>query len=481
MNFSFRFFYLFLLFSLGWIESEAQINHYQSNQVGARSSMLGGAVVGYVRDNSAVYYNPSGLAYIDNSSLSVIGDAVSIEYLYEHHGAGPDVGLRSLSAEATPQIFSGILKSKKNPILTINYAIINVYASRTPTFAKSSGTYDVFKALPGEENYSGVYEYYNSTREDWFGAGWGYKLYDRLGFGFSLFLSVRSQTHRESVDVSVVEENPNTDFSNLIGNNTYFNSVYYMNLALIGKFGLSYEFERIKLGANLTLPRAPLTGLTSSTLNRSDHLFIPQDSISAKRSFSQERMTNKYKSPISLDLGLKYLINSKNSLYLSSAFYGGIDKYNIINPEALETEADKILAPSDEKYSEVNEANRRIINFSIGMEHLLSEELSLLFGFNTDFNYLDYTQLDRKRDFVPSNNTFNIYHVSGGVDWSMEKFNLNIGLRSSFGHSYNTEQFVNLTNPSEDNYLWGNTEDVVQTDYFKLTLVVGFTYFFPRF
>ncbi len=65
--------------------------------------MLGGAVVGYVRDNSAVYYNPSGLAYITNSSLSVIGDAVSIDYLYEHHGAGPDVGLRSISAEATPQ------------------------------------------------------------------------------------------------------------------------------------------------------------------------------------------------------------------------------------------------------------------------------------------------------------------------------------------------------------------------------------------
>jgi hypothetical protein len=154
MNISFRCFYLFLLLALAWIESEAQINHYQSNQVGARSSMLGGAVVGYVRDNSAVYYNPSGLAYIDNSSLSVIGDAVSIEYLYEHHGAGTDVGLRSLSAEATPQIFSGILKSKKNPILTINYAVINVYASRTPTFAKSSGTYDLFKALPGEENYS---------------------------------------------------------------------------------------------------------------------------------------------------------------------------------------------------------------------------------------------------------------------------------------------------------------------------------------
>ncbi len=261
MKFSFRCLSLFLLFSFGWIQSEAQINHYQSNQVGARSTMLGGAVVGYVRDNSAVYYNPSGLAYIDNSSLSVIGDAISIEYLYEHNGAGPDVGLRSIAAEATPQIFSGILKSKKNPILTINYAIINVIASRNSLFAKSSGTYDVFKDMPGEENYSGVYEYYNSTREDWIGAGWGYKLYDRLGVGFSLFVSLRSQTHRENVDVSVLEGDSDSDLSNLIGNNTYYNSVYYLNVALIGKFGLSYEFERITLGANLTLPRAAPYGI----------------------------------------------------------------------------------------------------------------------------------------------------------------------------------------------------------------------------
>lgn len=412
--------------TLAW-DTFAQINHYQSNQVGARSTMLGGAVVGYVRDNSAVYYNPSGLAYIDNSSLSVIGDAISIDYLYQHHGAGQDIALRSLTAEATPQIFSGILKSKKNPILTINYAIINVIAARNSMFAKSSGTYDVFKEIPGEENYSGVYEYYNSTREDWIGAGWGYKLYDRLGFGFSLFVSLRSQTHRENVDVSVVEDPGSSELSNLIGSNTYYNSVYYLNVSLIGKLGLSYEFEKVKLGANLTLPRAPLTALTSSSLNRSDHIYMADDSLSVKRSFSQDKMPNRYQSPLNVDVGLKYLINRNNSLYISGAFYGGVDKYNLLKPDPVESEADKILAPADEKYYAVNEANRSVVNLGVGYEHVLSEDLMLLLGFNTDFNYLDWDQLDRKADFVPSNNTFNLYHVSGGVDWTMEKFNLNLG------------------------------------------------------
>ena len=42
-------------------------------------------------------------------SRSVIADAISLDYLYQHHEGGQDVGMHSLTAEATPQIFSGIL------------------------------------------------------------------------------------------------------------------------------------------------------------------------------------------------------------------------------------------------------------------------------------------------------------------------------------------------------------------------------------
>ena len=461
--------------------TEAQINHYRSNEVGARSTMLGGAVVGYVRDNSAIYYNPSGLAYIENSSLSVVGDAISLDYFYQKNGAGSDVNLRSLSAEAVPQIFSGILKSKKNPILTINYAIINIMASRNSLFAKSSGSYDVFNSRPGLEDYSGVFEYYNSTREDWFGVGWGYKLYERLGIGFSLFLSVRSQTHSESIDVGIVEQSIETNPSNLLGSNSYYNSVYYLNLAFIGKFGLSYEFDKIKLGANLTLPRSTFASLSNSTINRSTNLQIPSDSISVMRRFAQDKISNAYKSPLSIDLGFKYLINSKNYVYFSSAYYGKIDKYNILKTEVLESEADKILAPDNENLYSVNEANKRVINLGVGVEHVLNEELMLLLGFTTDFNYLDFSVIDLKDDFVPSNNTFNLYHFSGGVDWTMEKFHLNLGIRTSFGHSYDTEQFVNLTSPTVENYFLGDIENNVKTDFFRVTAVIGFTYFFSRF
>jgi len=41
----------------------AQDSHFWTRQYGSRSALLGGAVVGGVRDSSAAYYNPGGLGY----------------------------------------------------------------------------------------------------------------------------------------------------------------------------------------------------------------------------------------------------------------------------------------------------------------------------------------------------------------------------------------------------------------------------------
>ena len=49
---------------IGYSTTQAQDMHYWTQQYGARSSMLGGAVIHGLDDNSAVFYNPANLAYI---------------------------------------------------------------------------------------------------------------------------------------------------------------------------------------------------------------------------------------------------------------------------------------------------------------------------------------------------------------------------------------------------------------------------------
>ena len=45
--------------------------HYWSEQFGAESHLMGGAVVAGVRDNSAIFYNPGAVGFIEGNSVSV--------------------------------------------------------------------------------------------------------------------------------------------------------------------------------------------------------------------------------------------------------------------------------------------------------------------------------------------------------------------------------------------------------------------------
>ena len=55
----------------------AQDSQWWTNQYGNRARLLGGAVIGSSRDLSAVYYNPGGLAVVDEP------DALLTGYVFE--------------------------------------------------------------------------------------------------------------------------------------------------------------------------------------------------------------------------------------------------------------------------------------------------------------------------------------------------------------------------------------------------------------
>ena len=57
----------------------AQDYHYWTQQFGSRPALMGGAVVGGVRDNSAVYYNPGALAQMDSLTVSVSANAYQLD------------------------------------------------------------------------------------------------------------------------------------------------------------------------------------------------------------------------------------------------------------------------------------------------------------------------------------------------------------------------------------------------------------------
>jgi len=99
--------------SLSFI-SFAQDNHYWSQQFGARSTLLGGAVVAGVADNSAIFYNPAALAFLEHPNINVDGTLYAYRWLEYKNALGKDVSAVAAGFLYYPQLIGGMLPSKND-------------------------------------------------------------------------------------------------------------------------------------------------------------------------------------------------------------------------------------------------------------------------------------------------------------------------------------------------------------------------------
>ncbi|MCB0486189.1 MAG: hypothetical protein KDC47_08335, partial [Flavobacteriaceae bacterium] len=111
----------FLIFST--TTTFAQDSNYWANQYGSRSALMGGAVVGGVRDTSAGYYNPGALGFIEDSSISVSGNAYTFSSTDLTNGAGTGDDLSSDNVQAIPTLLSGIVKIEGAPDHSFGYTV----------------------------------------------------------------------------------------------------------------------------------------------------------------------------------------------------------------------------------------------------------------------------------------------------------------------------------------------------------------------
>ena len=125
-------------------------------------------------------------------------------------------------------------------------------------------------------------------------------------------------------------------------------------------------------------------------------------------------------------------------------------------------------------------ANKRLINVGVGLVHKVVPGIAILAGFHTDFNYYDEQALPREENFVNSISYWNLYHISGGIIWHKERFDLNLGALYVGGKSSGDRQQINLTDPKDYRLLQGEREFSTVTRTGRFMLVLGFSYKFPR-
>lgn len=200
-NFQFVFVFCCLTALVGLPLCVAQDRNYWNTQVGTRSALMGGAVVGGVRDTSATYYNPGALGFITNSSLSVSANAYQYDRFRSDNGVGQGEALTSDEIRVYPLLVSGAHVIDDGEVL--GYSVITRNNFGTKMSARHDVTGDILTnpSAPGLEEFIGQYTLESSLSEYWGALSYAHRLNECTSAGISNFLALRSQNFNQAIQL----------------------------------------------------------------------------------------------------------------------------------------------------------------------------------------------------------------------------------------------------------------------------------------
>lgn len=484
---------------------EAQ-NHYWAQQYGAENTLLGGAVVGGVSDNSAMYYNPARLGFVESPKISISANTYGVEIVRLKNAAGTNLDLKSAKLVLFPQIAAGSLAIKKNPKFKMVYG--SLIRHRTALHYEQTNTmsYDVFKRIPGNEFYDARVEYdYNSTA-NWFGGAFGYRINENWSVGYTQFFTYINLQYRQSYNIT--SDNKVRDIYFVSSNNSNLNFIIN-NVGAVEKLAVAYEKKSTKrdslifrLGCTITMPSFKVFSKSkvyqSLELNNiTEQNFTTIDSfknLSTIINNSNSNIKSDFKDPASIAMGFE-IENKKIRFCTTIEYFFKVKEYNMIKDNSK-----TVVRPvqnNNPKYiydfMTVKQNNQPIVNAAIGFEYKFRTKVkkedkirtwSLLFGIRTDFNNHDQVYRLQKREkgteeaFNPDNWRYLHYSLGASIDRKTDKFSF--GIDYGKGLTNKTLQAINISEPTSDNFLLGNRQNTVEPQINSINFIMGYTYRFNK-
>ncbi len=193
------------------------------------------------------------------------------------------------------------------------------------------------------------------------------------------------------------------------------------------------------------------------------------------------------KSPLSIAAGFTYYIPKKTQVvYTTVEYFAGTDPYRIIQAnENPDLAAGSVF--QDINYNEwltfVSGA-KPVLNAAVGYRWRVKQDLLLMAGFRTDFNYrknYDYNPYAQNKSMKGM--YLDLYHLTSGLSWRIKGQDLMTGLQYTVGREKNQEQFINLSDPVEFNTtemgpLQGTRQSTMDILFNSLSIYFGATFNF---
>ncbi|MBL0739808.1 hypothetical protein [Chryseolinea lacunae] len=439
----------------------AQDANYWSTPYSPAGFLVPGAVIAHNGDSGVFFYNPALLAGSRKNSVSVSGTV----YNYDHYtinnalGAGKD--LRSHGASIIPQMVSGTLALKGKRSVTFGYALLHVPVIN---FQASQQRDDKFNVLndsysPGDESFVGQANISSTIKETTGIVSAGFKMSPKFSVGLSAEVQLRKHVYNRSLTMRALY-----NAGGLFGEFANVQEAYIANYSHIGlrfKAGFAYDAGRHHLGLLISSPLVHLygRGYIQSDFIISD-LIVDNaaDTLNLFANTRQEKLKARWKMPVSVALGYAFDY-AKGKVYVAAEYFRKVDTYGVITPRN-----EVYIRPDDEPQNYTSEllrfkdVRRAVLNVGVGLSYSFNPQLTGLVGVYTDFRYAD-NDLDLKQN-SGNGNAYNISYWSHlnsqiGVNIQRRKFNLRTGLLLTYASTNKYPQFVDFSQPHEDNFLAG--------------------------
>ena len=481
---------LLLTFIFFNLIATGQDRHYWYQQFGGRSSMLGGAVVGDVRDNSSTFYNPAAIGFIENNMLSISANAYSLGYFKINDALGDGVDVHKYPFLIYPQLIGGFVPFTENQKWKWGYSLLTRNNSSFTIFSRYEDTRNAIEHIQGDEKFVAGYEIQSQKQEQWGGVTLGRKINEHWSFGSSMFISYKSIHGSERLFYKAF---PQTDTpKDIDGNDIPFyvaklgeNRFYDIPVVnIIWKLGFAAEYGDWRFGFTSTLPAINLGFMNYGDSQRElevsniylDGYFLT-DYIEIGR---QTGNLTSAKTPLSFAFGLSKKI-SKGKILFSAEYFSKVGTHNLSNSNDYDFATTPGFTLGREPNLDVAEAYKAILNVSVALEYRVLENWNMLTSIRTDFNNHEDIEFEGEAPIEPFYSPWDLYHFTIGAQHLGKKSNLTAGLQYTLGIG-SSEQYQNFTDPNNTTIegLLDPTLNDMSYQYHGFNIVISYTYMFKE-
>jgi len=491
---------VFLIIFLSGFGAKSQlVNHYWTHAFNSTSSLLGGAVVAGDGDNSSLYYNPATISQMgDGSNLSIAANLFTWNVYKLNNAVGNGLDLDNTNFSVQPQFFSYTYKPK-NSKFSLAASVLTRLKERMEMSYANSTYKDVIKAFPGDEKYNTVFNYRNDYTDTWLGGGFAHDVSDNFSYGASLFVSASTLIYEFGYSAStynVIDSsfiNPDIGAS-IVSDGTYQESMRFTDYKLVLKIGLAYKIGNWRLGLNFTSPTWRLfsSGKKAIRIDTRSNIFVDGKKLPDYVIFDAQDenvIKTNYKLPYSIAFGFIWDRPERNQkFYFTTEYFGRLKVYKMVDApmNSSISSPDVVEQLENKDWLSFVYGARPVLNLAIGYSWKIRKKLTFLNALRTDLSAINSKVVESfgSHTYMKAS-TFNIYHYSGGVEFSIKQSKIIAGGDIGFGYRKNEKQLANFSDPVEydpidKRSLQGPLTNAMNTYYFGFSIYIGVTFNFIR-